>query len=138
MGKIWRQEKIPIDWSKGVIIKLPKKGDLKKCDNWRGIMLLSIPSKVLCKVILNRMDKQIDTKLREEQAGFRAGRGCFDQIFTHRTVIEQSAEENHRRQKRGLQWGLMGHLEDLNFADDLALISETIKHLQDKTNRLFK
>ena len=40
--------------------------------------------------------------------------------------------------KRGLQWGLMGHLEDLDFADDLALISETIKHLQDKTNRLVK
>ncbi len=84
------------------------------------------------------MDKQIDTKLQEEQAGFRAGRGCFDQIFTHRTVIEQSAEENHRRQKRGLQWGLMGHLEDLDYADELALISETIKHLQNKTNRLVK
>ncbi len=40
--------------------------------------------------------------------------------------------------ERGLQWGLMGHLEDLDFADDLALISETIKHLQDKTNRLVK
>ncbi len=32
----------------------------------------------------------------------------------------------------------MGHLEDLDFADDLALISETIKHLQDKTHRLVK
>ena len=28
-GKIWIQEKILIDWSKGVIIKLPKKGDLR-------------------------------------------------------------------------------------------------------------
>ncbi len=32
----------------------------------------------------------------------------------------------------------MGHLEDLDFTDDLALISETIKHLQEKTNRLVK
>ena len=32
----------------------------------------------------------------------------------------------------------MGHLEDLDFADDLALISETIKHLQDNTDRLVK
>ena len=38
--------------------------------------------------------------------------------------------------KRGHKWGLMGNLEDLDFAEDLALISETIKHLQDKTNRL--
>ena len=29
----------------------------------------------------------------------------------------------------------MGHLEDLDFSDDLALILETIKHLQDKTKR---
>ena len=41
-GKIWRQEKIPMDWSKGVIIRLPKKGYLKNCENWRGIMLLFI------------------------------------------------------------------------------------------------
>ena len=32
----------------------------------------------------------------------------------------------------------MGHLKDLDFADDLALISETIKHLQDETNRIVK
>ena len=24
-GKIWRQEKIPMDWFKGVIIKLPRR-----------------------------------------------------------------------------------------------------------------
>ena len=78
--KIWRQEKIPTDWSKGVIIKLPKKGDLKNCYNWRGIMLLSIPSKFLCKVILNRIDEKIHNKLGE-QARFRAIRGCVDQIF---------------------------------------------------------
>ena len=47
LGKIWRKEKLPDDWVKGIIIKLPKKGDLAICDNWRGIMLLSIPSKVL-------------------------------------------------------------------------------------------
>jgi len=27
-------------------------------------------------------------------------------------------------------------LEDLDFADDLALISPTFKHIEDKTNRL--
>ncbi len=53
--------------------KLPKKDDLKNCDNFRGIIMLSIPNKVLCKVILNRIDQQIDTKVREEQDGFSAG-----------------------------------------------------------------
>ena len=36
----------------------------------------------------------IDTKLREEQTGFRKGRGCTDQIFTLRNIIEQSIEWN--------------------------------------------
>ena len=43
-------------------------------------MLLSIPSKFLCKVILNRIDEKIHNKLGE-QARFRAIRGCVDQIF---------------------------------------------------------
>ena len=30
----------------------------------------------------------------------------------------------------------MGQLEDLDFADDLALISETIEHLQDMQDKL--
>lgn len=34
------------------ISKLPKKGNLKKCINYKGIMLLSVPGKALCRVIL--------------------------------------------------------------------------------------
>ena len=36
------------------MIKLPKKGDLRDCSNYRGIMLLSVPGKVLNRVILDR------------------------------------------------------------------------------------
>ena len=47
LEKIWKEEKIPEDWEAGLIIKIPKKGDLSNCNNWRGITLLSIPSKIL-------------------------------------------------------------------------------------------
>ena len=67
---IWENENIPPDWSKGLIVKIPKKRDLQNCDNWRGVTLLSVPSKVFCKIILARIDDVIDTKIREEQAGF--------------------------------------------------------------------
>ena len=63
--KVWDGETIPGDWSKGIIIKIPKKGDKGNCDNWRGITLLSIPSKILCRIILKRMYKAIDKELRE-------------------------------------------------------------------------
>ncbi|VDO62056.1 unnamed protein product [Schistosoma margrebowiei] len=41
-SKIWDEEQVPEDW-KGILTKIPKKGDLSKCDNYRGITLLSAP-----------------------------------------------------------------------------------------------
>lgn len=68
---IWNSETIPKDWTSGLIVKFPKKGNLHSYDNWRGITLLSVPSKVFCRILLMRIDSAIDTNLREEQAGFR-------------------------------------------------------------------
>ena len=42
--------------------------------------------------MLERMRVHVDGKLREEQAGFRNGRSCADQIATLRIIIEQSIE----------------------------------------------
>lgn len=90
--EIWESKTIPDQWNHGVIIKIPKKGNLNDCNNWRGITLLSIPSKILAKIIIRRISKAVDVKLRMEQAGFRPGRGCIDQIFTLRNIIEQCTE----------------------------------------------
>jgi len=30
------------EWKEGLLIKVPKKGNLGHCGNWRGIMLLSV------------------------------------------------------------------------------------------------
>nr|XP_032516730.1 uncharacterized protein LOC116769679 [Danaus plexippus plexippus] len=50
------------------------KGDLSECANWRGITLLSTPSKLLCKIILDRLSRAIETLLRKEQDGCRPNR----------------------------------------------------------------
>jgi hypothetical protein len=42
--------------------------------------------------MLERMKVHVDGSLREEQAGFRNGRSCADQIATLRIIIEQSIE----------------------------------------------
>ena len=42
LKRIWELENMPEDWRRGLIIKLPKKGDLTSCGNWRGITLLSV------------------------------------------------------------------------------------------------
>ena len=93
-NKVWEEERVPDTWTKkGIIVKLPKKGDLSECGNWRGINLLSVPGKIFCLVLLQRM-RRIDRILREDQAGFRSGRGCTYQILVLRTIVEQSIEWN--------------------------------------------
>ena len=49
--KVWNEEDIPGDWKKGILITLPKKGDLGDCYNYRDITLLSIPGKVFKRII---------------------------------------------------------------------------------------
>ena len=91
-NKIWRTGIVPKDWKGGVIVKIPKKGDLSDCGNWRGITLSPIASKIFTKILLNRMEPALDGILRDEQAGFRKGRGCNDQIFIVRHLMQQANE----------------------------------------------
>ncbi|CAH8466653.1 unnamed protein product [Schistosoma haematobium] len=221
-NKIWDEEQVPTDWKEGLLIKIPKKGDLSKCDNYKGITLLSIPGKVFNRVLLNRMKDCVDAQLRDQQAGFRKDRSCTDQIATLRIIVEQSIECNsslyinfidyekafdsvdrttlwkllrhygvpqkivniiqnsydglhckivHGGQltksfkvktgvrqgcllspflfllvidwimktstselKRGIQWTSRMQLDDLDFAGDLALLSQTQQQMQEKTN----
>uniref|UniRef100_A0AAV2JSU2 Reverse transcriptase domain-containing protein n=1 Tax=Knipowitschia caucasica TaxID=637954 RepID=A0AAV2JSU2_KNICA len=222
--KIWEEEEIPAEWKEGYLIKLPKKGDLSSCSNYRGITLLSIPGKVFNRILLNRMKDAVDPHLRDQQAGFRKERSCTDQIATLRIILEQSLEWNspmyvnfidyekafdsvdrqslwkllrhygvpekitniirksyegmtcrivHGRQltdafgvrtgvrqgcllspclfllaidwvmktstnqmQNGIQWTLWEQLDDLDFADDLALLSHTHQQMQEKTSRV--
>ena len=63
-----------------------KKGSGADCDNYRGIGLLSIPSKVFAKVILNRLKPWTKVHLRISQCGFRSGGSCADQLFILRIL----------------------------------------------------
>ena len=96
--KIWTSEEMPNDWKHGHLIKLPKKGNLKECPNWRGITLLSVPGKVFSRILLEWIKTEVEKEhvLRDEQAGFRQDRStiCMDQIATLRNIIEQSLEWN--------------------------------------------
>ena len=89
---VWTSEICPEEWRCGTIIKLPKKGNLSDCNNWRGITLLSVPGKVLAAIVLERIYGSLEQYIREGQAGFRKGRSCADQIFVLRNIIEQSVE----------------------------------------------
>ena len=67
-------------------------GNLKECKNWRGITLLSVVSKVMGRIVIDRIRTGVESKLKKEQAGFRSGTGTTEQIFILRNIIEQSIE----------------------------------------------
>jgi len=85
-------EKVPLEWKRGLLIKIPKKGNLRERTNWRGVTLLPIVSKILGKIVIDRIRMGIDHRLRKEQAGCRSGRRTTEQIFILRNILEQVNE----------------------------------------------
>ena len=79
-NKTWQTGERSTPWTQSLVITLPKKGNLQQCQNYRTICLISHPSKVMLKVILNRLKPEAEI-IAEEQAGFRAGRSTTEQIF---------------------------------------------------------
>ena len=56
----WEQGVVPQDLHDAVIITLYKNmGDISDCSNYHGIILLSIVSKILARLLLNRLDPAI-------------------------------------------------------------------------------
>ena len=87
-NKIWQTGEWPTPWTQSLVITLPKKGNLQ-CQNYRTISLTSHASKVMLKILLNRLTPQAETIIAEEQAGFRPGRSTTEQIFSLRILCER-------------------------------------------------
>ena len=61
------EERVPDEWKKAIIIPLFKnKGSKLDCGNYRGISLISVPSKLFMRVLLNKIKPQVEERLREE------------------------------------------------------------------------
>ena len=91
-NKIWMTGEWPTTWTQSLVITLPKKGNLQLCQNYRTISLISHPSKVMLKTILNRLQPQAEEIIAEQQDGFRAGRSTREQIFNLRILCEKSLQ----------------------------------------------
>ena len=91
---VYEECQAPSQWTSSLIIPLPKKGNLQLMTNYRGISLMSIAAKVYNRMILNRIRTIIDAKLRKNQAGFRTGRSCIQQIHILRRIMEGAFSQN--------------------------------------------
>ena len=78
--QIWETQQWSWDWKRSVFIPIPKKGNPKECSNYHTIALISHASKVMLKILEDRLQQYVNRKLPDVQAGFRKGRGTGDQI----------------------------------------------------------
>ena len=63
--KIWDIKEWPDIWSQSLIIPISKKGNLKKCENYITVSLISHARNILLRVILNRLNPMVESILAE-------------------------------------------------------------------------
>ena len=88
---IFSTGKFPDSWSKSIIVPIHKKGCLTNPDNFRGISLTSIFSKVFTHILNSRLQSWADSYelIAEEQGGFRRGYSTVDNIYILHEVVKQ-------------------------------------------------
>ena len=90
--KIWKTQQGPQDWKRSLFISIPKKGSAKECSNHHTIALISHASKVMLKILQDRLQQYMNYELPDVQGGFRKGRGTRDQIANIQWIIEKARE----------------------------------------------
>ena len=85
----WRKKESPESWKIGKLKLLPKKGDLSDPNNWRGIMLLDIWSKVIASILSFRLQNLLDKVGMEAQNGFTRKKGCTDGTFSLNLLLNK-------------------------------------------------
>eukprot|EP00972_Heterocapsa_arctica_P115964 16450660-Heterocapsa_arctica.AAC.1 len=88
----------PDDWEVSLhdadVIALHKKGDRWALDNYRGICLLQIVSRLIARIASRRLSRHLETEgiLAEEQWGFRPYRSAIDALFVMSRVMADAAQ----------------------------------------------
>jgi hypothetical protein len=82
----------PEDFTKSVLIPIPKKANAVDCSDYRTISLISHASKILLKIINSRIQSKADMVLSKTQFGFRKGCGTREAIGVMRVICERSLE----------------------------------------------
>jgi hypothetical protein len=94
LNKIINGEKVPEEWKVAIITSIHKKGDKRKCENYRGISVTSTFSRMYGHILAKLLESEYKNMEIEEQSGFRAGRSCVDNIFCIIQMIEKKKATN--------------------------------------------
>jgi len=67
--QIWKTQQWPQDCKRPVFIPIPKKGNAKECSNYHTITFISHASKVMLKILQDRLQQYVNHELPD--GGFR-------------------------------------------------------------------
>ena len=79
-----KQQKVPVDWKKALVVPIFKKGECTCPTNYRPISLTCIPCKIFGYIIYSNIFKHLNTYniLSPEQHRFRKYHSCESQLIT--------------------------------------------------------
>ena len=121
-NQIYNTGYIPEKMRESTFIVIPKKAGTADCSKHRTISIMSQVTKIILKVILNRIRQKVNEEIDREQCGFRKGKGTVNAIYMLRMVIERSIE---------MQKDLYLAFIDFEKAFDTVRHEEMIKMLED-------
>ena len=82
------------DWQIGNLKILPKKGDLSNTNNWRGINLLDVTSKVISIIITSRLQSALSIDGIPFQFGSSPNTGCPDGSYSIKSILQLNKEHD--------------------------------------------
>ena len=82
----------PPDWKRSIFIPNAKKGNAKEYSHYHTLALITHTSKVILKILQDRLQQYENCELPDVLAGFRKGRGTRDQIANICWIIKKARE----------------------------------------------
>ncbi len=84
---------LPSELNKSIFITLPKVNGTTKCEKHRTISLMSHVTKLILRIVINRIRGRTLSEIAPEQYGFMPDKGTRNAIFVLRRMVERSVEK---------------------------------------------
>ena len=95
---IFSNKSYPKSWTMGVLVPVPKKGDLSDANNYRGITLTSIFSKLYSHILYNRLRSWAEENniINENQFGFQENKSTIDCLYILQAIVNKQLNKKKK------------------------------------------
>ena len=83
----------PDHWKRGEVVPIFKDGDKQNVKNYRGVFLLDCVSKVLERLIFEKLYPRVESLLSDDQHGFRKGRSTTTQMICYLNKVFENINQ---------------------------------------------